>query len=216
MIDVTRSKTAPSSLAAKKGPFQQDVREQLMKDFHQKCYLCETRIVTGLQVEHLEPVAVSPERKYDWTNLFPVDGCNQRKGHAWPEGGYLDPTEEYSINDRLHQCIETDYLGARRITFESIAEDDTPAENTARLLEKLHNEPGKDSAWHLRKAIEERYNLVHKMVTRYLLAEGPEARREARARLLAMLGRRADYSGLIRSTLAREGLLPKEIAAALK
>jgi len=54
MVKINRSPVAPASLAAMHSYRERDVIEQLIKDFHNKCYICEQK-EPDVQVEHLYP-----------------------------------------------------------------------------------------------------------------------------------------------------------------
>lgn len=98
MVKIERSFPAPGSLAveAKKvnGRYdKQDVIEQLKRDFHNKCYICEIRELQDPNVEHLLPHKNGkyPERKYDWENLFWSCGhCNGIKNSNKYDEGIMD------------------------------------------------------------------------------------------------------------------------------
>lgn len=84
MVRVERTFPAPISLEIEKqkksGSYSEpDVVEQLKKDFHNKCYICELADLQDPQIEHLLPHKNGeyPERKFDWNNLFWACGhCN--------------------------------------------------------------------------------------------------------------------------------------------
>ena len=75
---------APKSLFTEKtkanGSYEKtDVVEQLRKDFHNKCYICEIDKLQDPQVEHLRPHfnGKNKDLKFDWNNLFWSCGhCN--------------------------------------------------------------------------------------------------------------------------------------------
>lgn len=98
MVKIERSFPAPSSLAIearkKSGSYEKpDVVERLVKDFHNKCYICELKNLQDPQVEHLLPHMNGkyPERKFDWNNLFWVCGhCNGVKNKGKYAEGILD------------------------------------------------------------------------------------------------------------------------------
>ena len=87
MVKVERSFPAPASLEieklkAKRSHREQDVIKQLKKDFYSKCYICELKNLTDIQVEHLLPHknGKDKERQFDWENLFLVcPHCNSIK-----------------------------------------------------------------------------------------------------------------------------------------
>ena len=98
MVKVERSFPAPKSLEieAKKanGSYSEpDVVEQLKKDFHNKCYICEINNLQDPEVEHLLPHknGLYIERKFDWNNLFWSCGhCNKVKNRQEYDNGILD------------------------------------------------------------------------------------------------------------------------------
>lgn len=98
MIKIERSFPAPESLAieAKKvsGSYEkEDVVERLIKDFHNKCYICEIDKLQDPQVEHLLPHKNGkyPDRKFDWENLFLSCGhCNGIKNQEKYDVGIID------------------------------------------------------------------------------------------------------------------------------
>lgn len=98
MIKIERSFPAPESLAieAKKvsGSYERkDVVERLIKDFHNKCYICEIDKLQDPHVEHLLPHKNGkyPDRKFDWENLFWSCGhCNGIKNQEKYDVGIID------------------------------------------------------------------------------------------------------------------------------
>lgn len=98
MIKIERSFPAPESLAIeaqkKNGSYEkEDVVERLVKDFHNKCYICGMDKLQDPQVEHLLPHKDGkyPERKFDWNNLFWACGhCNGIKNQTKFDVGIID------------------------------------------------------------------------------------------------------------------------------
>jgi uncharacterized protein (TIGR02646 family) len=102
MVKVDRTFPAPKSLEReskkKTGSYSEpDVVEQLKKDFHNKCYICEINELQDPQVEHLLPHENGkyPERKFDWNNLFwPCGHCNNVKNQRKYDEGIIDCCKE--------------------------------------------------------------------------------------------------------------------------
>lgn len=70
-----------------------DVIEQLRKDFHDKCYICEIKDLQDPEVEHLLPHVNGKyrDRKFDWNNLFWSCGhCNKVKNQQKYAKGIVD------------------------------------------------------------------------------------------------------------------------------
>lgn len=110
MVKIERTPTPPASLAEqskKNGSYREpDVIEQLKKDFHGKCYICELDDLTDIQVEHLLPHHNRriKERVFDWNNLFySCPHCNNIKKEQKYDEKILDccvqDPEEY-----LYHC----------------------------------------------------------------------------------------------------------------
>lgn len=81
MFKVTRTYPAPASLASRKSYSEEDVLVELKKIFYEKCYLCESRSLIHLNIEHLKPHKNKNKAlKFDWDNLFYVcSRCNNFK-----------------------------------------------------------------------------------------------------------------------------------------
>ena len=72
-----------------------EVRAALQAETHGKCAYCESRSapVAPLEVEHMAPQSVFPDRSYDWWNLtFACRARNLAKSGYWDEAlPLLDP-----------------------------------------------------------------------------------------------------------------------------
>lgn len=98
MVKIERSYPEPASLAIEaqkaSGKYDKpDVVEQLRKDAHDKCYICELKGLQDPVVEHLLPHKDGryPERKFDWNNLFWSCGhCNGVKNQKKYDEGIID------------------------------------------------------------------------------------------------------------------------------
>ena len=98
MVKIERSFPAHQSLAeeAQKttGKYDKpDVIQQLRKDFHNKCYICEMKDLQDPNVEHLIPHknGKNIEMKFDWENLFWACGhCNGIKNNGKYDKGIID------------------------------------------------------------------------------------------------------------------------------
>lgn len=141
MVKIERTLPAPESLAieAKKasGKYDKpDVVEQLRKDAHDKCYICEMKGLQDPVVEHLLPHKDGkyPDRKFDWNNLFWACGhCNGVKNQQKYDEGVID-----CYNQDPEELMEF------RLTGEAVevnAKDaaDTKAVLTAMLVREVFN-----------------------------------------------------------------------------
>ena len=141
MIKVERSPEAPASLAKeagkKNGSYREnDVMEQLKKDFYGKCYLCEIKPVQDPQVEHRLPHhnRTIPERVFDWNNLFYSCGhCNSVKNSKKYEEGIID----CCVRDP-EELLEFQ-LAENKIKVIVKNKEDAEAIRTAELIEEIFN-----------------------------------------------------------------------------
>lgn len=98
MVKIERTPTPPESLAREsqkaKGSYnEKDVMDQLKHDFHDKCYLCELKGLTDVEVEHLMPHhnRSIKERVFDWNNLFySCTHCNSVKNNRKYDDKIID------------------------------------------------------------------------------------------------------------------------------
>ena len=85
MLYFEKSQPAPDCLAAEKAKINGDykcgdVLERIKTDFHNKCYICEHKAPTSINVEHFRPHKSDLDLKFDWDNLFLSCGhCNNTK-----------------------------------------------------------------------------------------------------------------------------------------
>lgn len=85
MVYMEKSQPAPGCLVVEKqkadGDYKcGDVLERLWTDFHNKCYICEEKAPSSINVEHFIPHKDDLDLKFDWNNLFFSCGhCNNTK-----------------------------------------------------------------------------------------------------------------------------------------
>ena len=71
----------------------QVVVEKIKNNFNNKCYLCELKESTSINIEHFILHRVNEELKYKWSNLYFACGhCNGIKGHRYDN--ILDPLND--------------------------------------------------------------------------------------------------------------------------
>jgi len=143
MFNVERSYPAPESLAIEKqkksGNYGlQDVRLQLQKDFYNKCYLCEEKEISNIQIDHLKPHfnGKDKDRQFDWNNLFfCCPHCNNTKGDS--ENEILDCTQK---EHKVYEWIEYSFTCFPKTKIEIKAKRETEiVKNTVSLLNQIYN-----------------------------------------------------------------------------
>jgi hypothetical protein len=157
MVNVYRTQLAPATLKIRyqrsllgqtPGYDSNIVRKRLRIDFHNKCYLCESKqsdtesfIGGNERIEHFLPhlKGTHLDRKYGWANLFlSCDYCNGAKGQ---EAELINCTEKtYTITEALIFNYVTGSLKPN-ITVSNSFLADNFAIKTQRLLNKIYNEP---------------------------------------------------------------------------
>lgn len=136
MIRIKKSLCAPASLSTSKQYDGEDVKEQLMKDQHEKCYICERKLVTDFEIEHFKSASNYPYLIQTWENLFLACGyCNRRKSDSFDNNvNPLTTNVEEEISQRIN------FLQNKAEFTSSVI--DVPHTDTIKLLNILYN--GKD------------------------------------------------------------------------
>ncbi len=99
-----------------------------------KCYLCDRRLETDINVEHFRPVAVMGGRSNRWDNLMlSCQYCNSAKGKR--DWGMPDPAR-CDISRRLIQFYNP---VTHKVEIHKIFRGDREAENARKLLMKIYN-----------------------------------------------------------------------------
>lgn len=139
LINIKRSFPAPKILEEEKkkknGTYnQKEVLDILKKDFHNKCYICETKATT-LNIEHLVAHKGDKDIKFDWNNLFLSCGhCNNIKLTNYDD--ILDCTKE-----DVEKCISYRFeplLPKAKVKIEALI-DNKKVNKTIELLNKVYN-----------------------------------------------------------------------------
>lgn len=151
-----------------------EVNAALVEMFHKKCYICENKIITSYQIEHLIPHRKDNELKYDWNNLFlSCAHCNNTKLGKYDP--ILDCTKENI--DAVIAFRKEGYFGCdETLTFEAL--DERPeTKNTVSLLNAVYygNTPQKKmEATILRRNLRKDLSEFKEKVREYKEAEGED------------------------------------------
>ena len=233
MINITRTEIVPESLQSadiqayieaitswKENPIgvkpeptpayrNSDVLDAFEDCFYSKCYLTEQRFETPymMDIEHFYPKNEFPEKRYEWSNLYPAEhNANMAKPNKMPEGGYLDPCNE---NDDVEKEIlyRLDF-DAQTTYFEPLNPSNQKAKNTAELLDRIHNGHDKNSrekAKEIKIALfkkRDRINSAIMSLQKAKLNQNQEDEFQFRKKLQTLLSRKSSYTFLMRSTSA--------------
>lgn len=132
MIQLCKREEAPTALAVK-GYECDEVKEAILADQHDKCYLCERRLSTDYEVEHLVSRNGDESKTNEWHNLFIACGyCNARKSNNFDD---IPSPDSLPIEDIISQSIDTK---GKKAVFAYCGNDASVARLIV-LLERLYN-----------------------------------------------------------------------------
>jgi uncharacterized protein (TIGR02646 family) len=127
-----KSQPAPDCLAHEKGKASGDYKcgdilPRLQADFRNKCYLCELKEPTSINVEHFRPHKGDTDLKFDWNNLYwSCVHCNNTKLAAYNNIlNCTDPDEcieeklRYKCKPFSHEDVEIEALSDTQRTQET-------------------------------------------------------------------------------------------------
>jgi uncharacterized protein (TIGR02646 family) len=131
MIRVKKSTSEPPAL--QRNYNHQDVCRQLLEDQNDKCYICERRVVTDYQVDHLQSQHHYPALRQEWSNLFiACSYCNGKKSDKYDT--ILNPSHHNIEEIIIHQ---NDFR-TKKVLFSS-ADNSLEVSKTMELLSQLFN-----------------------------------------------------------------------------
>ncbi len=151
MVNFEKSQPAPPSLAVEKlksnGTYRtQEVIKTLVTDFKDKCYLCEQKKPTSINIEHFIPhLGRNIDLKFDWNNLFwacvHCNGCKNDFNKQYRHKQILNCTNP---NHEVVNWIvyHLSFFPKENFSFQArIVADDIQEiiENTVELLYKIYN-----------------------------------------------------------------------------
>ena len=146
MIRVYKRHDAPEALEAR-GYNHDEVKRALLEDQHEKCYLCERKLTTDYQVEHIVSQKGDESKINDWDNLFVAcNYCNDRKKNNFDD---IPLPDSMNFEDVIQQGCDM----ASKTAIFTTSEDDNKVKKLVSLLDRLYNgkNPGK------RNLMEERF-----------------------------------------------------------
>lgn len=178
MVYFEKSVTEPASLSKekekKRGTYlRTDVLLALCNDFKNKCYICELKQPTSINVEHFKPHKGNKDLKFDWKNLFwSCYHCNITKSSKFIN--ILNCTIYDDLVDRkIKYKIETLPL---KVKIEAI-ETSPKVIETVKLLNAVYNgtAPLKlIECKNLRKAIKKEIDLFRTSLLNFYTSTSPE------------------------------------------
>lgn len=201
MFNVKRAPNVPESLLKRVSYSEEDVLNELKTIFHDKCYLCEIKEPTSLNVEHFKAHQGDPDKKFDWSNLFYACGrCNNIKSDRY--NNLLDCTNEGVDVFRAVKHLPPHTPYQSRLIIEPM-HDDEKTKETAKLIDEIYNSEKtvnkKITGQYLRKKVFQRYNRFLELVNCYFDEElSREKRDDALGRLRSLVSKNQEFSAFIR------------------
>ncbi|MDQ0884909.1 HNH endonuclease [Peribacillus sp. V2I11] len=142
MIYFKKSMPAPPSLEVEKNKASstnyrlQDVITRIKTDFKNKCYLCEYKEPTTINVEHFIPHRNNRDLMFKWDNLFYACGhCNNLKSDRFDN---ILNCIDYSENIEERIYLKMDPYPFKEVEVKGL-DDDEKTINTAELLKLIYN-----------------------------------------------------------------------------
>ena len=116
---------------------QQDVLTQLHIDFKNKCYICESKGIESINIEHFAPhKKINKIRKFNWSNLFlACSHCNKIKSDK--ESFLNCIVKDENIDTKIKYFLNDDLID-NKVVVEAI-NTDIRTQNTTELLKEVYN-----------------------------------------------------------------------------
>lgn len=200
MFNVVRKYPAPLSLSAQKSYSGEDVWLTLQEIFFHKCYLCETKQPTDINVEHLRPHAQDLALKYSWENLYyACSRCNNLKLDGFKE--ILDCADpNIDVFRKIKILPPHSYQGHIII---SATDSQSETLETVELLSRIYNNPTTINKTitcaHLKNNIFKKYTSLTESMRQYLDDESTASEKQhSLEKLQTLMKKEQAFSALLR------------------
>lgn len=132
MIRVRKREDAPAELATK-GYTDDVVKRAILEDQDDKCYICERKVTTDYQVEHLASQKHDAAGVNEWENLYiACNYCNDKKKTSFDD---IQHPDTYNVEDVIRHSVD---LENEHVTFTTTS-DDPGVEKTVKMLDRMFN-----------------------------------------------------------------------------
>ncbi|WP_368243913.1 HNH endonuclease [Clostridium tertium] len=178
----------------------QVVVERIRSNFNNKCYLCEIKESTSINIEHFIPHRGNDKLKYDWNNLyFACSHCNGIKGDRYDN--ILDP-----LSDDIESVINfnMDAIPMAKVIIQSNSSNEKVS-NTVMLLDEIYNKSSKlagvrtEESRNLRsKLLKELRNFQDSLYIYYDEDELEEDREKSRKEIIKHLRSKSQFTAFKR------------------
>jgi len=205
MIRVRKRKDAPAELAIN-GYKDDAVKRAILEDQDDKCYICERKVTTDYQVEHLTSQKNSETGVDEWENLYiACNYCNDKKKTSFDD---IKHPDSYDVEAVIRHSVE---LENERVTF-STASEDAGVRQTVKMLDRMFNGTNAPN----RVLMETRfynqfkrsYNNFQSVVHDYLLGR----KDEMRPVIETLLGVKSEYLAFKYAIIMENDILRRDFA----
>lgn len=132
MIRVRKREDAPAELATK-GYSDDAVKRAILEDQDDKCYICERKVTTDYEVEHLLSQSHDETGINKWENLYiACNYCNDKKKTSFDN---IKHPDTYNVEDEINHSVD---LENEHVTFTTTS-DDPGIKQTVKLLDRMFN-----------------------------------------------------------------------------
>lgn len=132
MIRVKKRDEAPEELEGK-GYTDDSVKRAILEDQDDKCYLCERKVTTDYEVEHLASQSNNADMINQWGNLYIACGyCNRKKQNLFDD---IKHPDKYNVEDEIVHGFDP---MSDHVEFKT-SSTDPGIVKTVKLLDRLFN-----------------------------------------------------------------------------
>lgn len=132
MIRVRKREEEPAELSVK-GYACDQVKQALLEDQDDKCYICERKVTTNYEVEHLASQKNNAGEVNEWGNLYiSCNYCNNKKKNAFDDIRHPDT---YDVEDVIIHGFDA----MNEMVLFSTASTEPSVVKTLKLLQRMFN-----------------------------------------------------------------------------
>lgn len=132
MIRVRKGENAPVELSTN-GYKDDQVKRAILEDQDDKCYICERKLTTDYQVEHLASQVNNDAEVNDWGNLYiACCYCNDKKKTSFDD---ISRPDSYNVEDEIVHSFDA---MNERVVFTTTSTE-LGVQQTVKMLERMFN-----------------------------------------------------------------------------
>lgn len=209
MIRVRKRDNEPEELSIR-GYQCDSVKRALLEDQDEKCYICERKVTTDYEVEHLESQKNSKGKVNEWENLYvSCNYCNDKKKNAFDDIAHPDTYD-------VEEVIVHGFDPINETVLFSTSSIDQSVTKTVKLLQRMFNGTNAPR----RNLMETRfynqfkmkYNHFQGVVHDYLSGKSDEMR----PIIERLIGEKSEYLGFKYAVIMQNETLRRDFGAMVK